>query len=147
MNGSSLERRLKSDPIIKASYVGIYSIDSTWPKPVFLPACYVINTDTYDGPGEHWVSFYMDNDNTADYFDSFGTVPVKSTYSWLRSCGMKQIRYNKKWLQNPDSTVCWAYCILFLRMRCRGVPLEDIIASFYSYDFLKNDMIVMSLVD
>jgi hypothetical protein len=146
MDGHFIERWIKADPVINACYMGIYSIDSSWPEPISLPACYVINTDTYKGPGEHWTALYLDVDMTADFLESYGTPPLERTYKWLKKRNIKRVRYNSKWLQGPSSTVCWAYCLFFLHMRCRGWSLERIVSCFDSYDFIQNDRLVMALV-
>ena len=43
-------------------------------KPLDVKA-YIINTDTSDKPGEHWVAIYFRNNNEAIYFNSYGLPP------------------------------------------------------------------------
>lgn len=144
MDGATLERIAKSDPAVAKAYVGVYSMDGDWTEPTKLPACYVINTDTRQGTGEHWVTFYLDDDGSSDYFDPYGTAPIKKIYKWLKK-KTPTIRYNTKWIQGPLSGICWAYVLYFLHMRCRHVPLETILASFRNYDFTRNDTLALSL--
>ena len=65
---------LRGDPAIRRCHIDIGSLDEEWTSPSRLPACYVINTDDNAGSGEHWVSFFIDTDCSADYWDSYGTV-------------------------------------------------------------------------
>ena len=36
------------------------------------PSAYVINSETHDQPGEHWVAVYFDQHGRGEYFDSYG---------------------------------------------------------------------------
>ena len=45
-------------------------------KPLDVKA-YIINTDTSDKSGEHWVVIYFRNNNEAIYFDSYGLPPLE----------------------------------------------------------------------
>jgi hypothetical protein len=146
MKGSDLEILLKSDPKIDLYYRGLYSLDSNWPAPDSLPACYVINTDVTTGPGEHWISFYIDSDRSVDYWDSYGTAPLQPLYSKLRSLNFAPVRYNMELLQGPLSTMCWGYCLYFLHRRCRHESLSHIIRSFARHDFQRNDRTVCNFV-
>jgi len=40
------------------------------------PCGLIINTDSSNNPGEHWVAIYTDN-NCSEYFDSFGLPPLQ----------------------------------------------------------------------
>ena len=146
MEGADLDAKLRSDPYIERYYHGVFSSDEAWPVPWNLPASYVFNTDSSEGPGQHWICFFIDSDDSVDYMDSYGTAPIRSTYKWLKNNGFGPVRFNQKWLQGPSSTICWAYSIYFLATRSRGLQLEDILKRFHSYNFPRNDHIVMSLI-
>ena len=144
MEGYVLERICKSDPSIKKIYHGLYSMDEDWLPPKSLPACYIINTSRNRSPGEHWVSFYLSNDGTGDYFDSYGTHPIKRIYNWMTKW-VQTVRYNTKMLQGPTSRVCWAYVLYFIHMKARNIPMQFITAPFTSYDFSKNDHLALAV--
>ena len=146
MEGWQLDAKLRGDPYIERYYQGLYSVDDNWVLPWHLPASYVFNTDSSDGPGEHWICFFIDSDKGVDYMDSFGTVPLNKIYNWLMTHGFGPVRFNRKWLQHPTSSICWAYSIYFLATRSRGLSLVDILKRFKSYDFDRNDRLVMSLI-
>ena len=55
---------------------------------------YVIsNTDTSQGPGDHWLKFYFPKGGPYDFFDSLGLMPEDY------SIGFEKI-INKKYLKN-----------------------------------------------
>ena len=110
MFGWELMNILKNDPAIPLNLIDVNAIDEDWTPPTRLPACCVINTDKSDGSGQHWVSFFIDTDCSADYWDSYGTPPLQPIYSWLLRQGCHPIRYNRKMIQGFTSRTCWAYC-------------------------------------
>ena len=74
---------LQNDNVIRRNLIDVNAIDEDWTPPMRLLACYVINTDSSDGSGQHWVSFFIDTDCSADYWDSYGTPPLQPISSWL----------------------------------------------------------------
>ena len=106
MEGSRLDMALRNDPYIERYYERLYSSDDHWVLPLRLPASYVFNTDTSEGPGEHWVCFFIHSDRTVDYMDSYGTAPWDKIYQWLIKHGFGPVRFNKKWLQHCTSSIC-----------------------------------------
>ena len=106
---------LQNDNVIRRNLIDVNAIDEDWTPPTRLLACYVINTDNSDGSGQHWVSFFIDTDCSADYWDSYGTPPLQPIYSWLlrhpQSC--HPIRYNRKMIQGFTSWTCGAIVHIF----------------------------------
>lgn len=73
----------------------------------------IINTDTDNLPGVHWIAIIVRKDNTAYVFDPLGHPPSLFIQNWLRmrnvqwSCNLRQVQPN-------DSTLCGLYCIFYL---------------------------------
>lgn len=65
----------------------------------------VINTDPHDKPGTHWVCLYLDGD-TAEYFDSYGFLPLYSEINEFIYKNAKTMKYNENHYQEVDSNVC-----------------------------------------
>lgn len=144
MEGLHLDAILKTNHYSRDAYHGIFTFNEVWPHPVSLPASYVFNTDKSSGQGQHWICFQINKDLSVDYMDSFGTAPMKKPYKWIKTAGFGPVRFNKKWLQNPLSSICWAYTIYFLIEKGRGKSLEDILSPFESFRFEFNDSLVLS---
>ena len=145
MNGATLEWFCRRDPILWKVFGGVLTLTeiNNWPEPDSrLPVAHVINTETKkDGPGEHWVSLYIDRDRSCEYFDSYGTAPLEPVYKWLQARDLTPVRYNKKWLQSPKAKICGAYCLFFLKMKARGVGLTQILKLFTDGDYAWNDSV------
>lgn len=100
----------------------------------------VINTDTHDGPGQHWVAVFCDIRPELEYprityFDSYAHVPeseIKTLMKrWKRewdatgvhSKPMK-LTFNKTRHQFKDSE-CGMYCLYFHYACLIGLPMHD----------------------
>ena len=89
--------------------------------------CFIVNTDTNDGPGAHWLAFYYDHAKRClEYFDSFG-LPLsfhQNVYRTLNNQIARILPINKYgMLQALETTACGYYCILYLHYRthnCSG---------------------------
>lgn len=76
--------------------------------------CFVLNMDTNDGFGTHWVAIFG-----SEYYDSFGLPPPET----LR----KQIKwYNTMQHQEMNSTLCGVYCCFYMWQRSRGNSRYDV---------------------
>ena len=95
-------------------------------KPLDVKA-YVINTDTSDKPGEHWVAIYFRNNNEAIYFDSYGLPPLEDYILPFIQRNARHWIYNNELLQSPWSRVCGMYCINILDQLGRGLDLKTAI--------------------
>lgn len=72
----------------------------------------IINLDSKDGPGTHWVA-YRKIDNNILYFDSFGNLrPPKDLIKYFGVGSI--IKYNHERYQNYDTVVCGHLCLQFL---------------------------------
>jgi len=94
-------------------FLNVYSLD-TLPKTSgpFYDTSLIINTDTHNLPGQHWVAIHARKDE-AYYFDSFGQPPPTTIATWLS-------KYYSKWTSNTrqvqsiNSNFCGYFCIHFL---------------------------------
>ena len=138
MQGNDILEVLQRDWATGPTLRCVCSVDEDWMEPVALPASYVINTGTKNGPGEHWVAFYISQRGHCDYFESSGSPPPSPILRWIEKRSTS-VSYNTLWLQGPTSDVCGQYCVYFLRERARCRPMRDILADFKELDFKYND--------
>jgi hypothetical protein len=71
---------------------------------------YIINLDNSDGNGTHWTALYKINDAFSIYWDSFGFPPPENIENIFY-----KYDYNKKQIQDIDSTSCGFYCVAFIK--------------------------------
>lgn len=81
------------------------------PKSVNLIESGIVNLDSEDGDGTHWVAYRKIGKN-CEYFDSFGDLqPPIEIRKYLNS---KSIKYNYTKYQNFDTVICGHLCLKFL---------------------------------
>jgi hypothetical protein len=80
------------------------------------PGAFVINTDTSNKPGEHWLAIFYNAYKQFEFFDSYGLPP--SIYG-LRGCDF--VRRNEQRVQGMDTKSCGYHCIYYITQRVAGV--------------------------
>ena len=73
---------------------GVFLLD-TLPRKPNKKECGIVNFDTSDGPGTHWVAWYK-NGRTKIYFDSYGVQPPLEVIDYLRLYTITPINYNPR---------------------------------------------------
>ena len=129
MNTLQIERLLKRDAASRYLFRKVCALDEL--EPASFPSAYVINSQTSDQPGEHWVAVYFDRHGRGEYFDSYGLPPeILGLEPYMNQNASRGWIYNRKTLQGMFSTTCGHYCVYYLLFRCRGVPLHAIVSPF-----------------
>ena len=101
---------------------------------------YVMNYDEYANVGTHWIVWYVKN-NEVIYFDSFGVEHVPKEIN--RFIGHKSTKTNTFRIHADNSIMCGHFCIGFIDFTFAGKTLIDYTSLFSSYDFEKNDEIIL----
>jgi hypothetical protein len=130
MNSYEIEKALRSNPITRDIFVGVFPADQLPEKE--YPGAYIVNTDPADQPGQHWVAFYCTEAGKLEAFDSFGKNPgIYSDHikEWM---GTDYLILSNSVLQSDNSTLCGNYCLYFLLLRCHNFSYEDVLSIFCS---------------
>ena len=117
---------------------GVFSRDNLLKK--IKDGAYVINLDEYEDIGTHWIALFC-NRNEIVYFDSFGVEHVPEEIKEF--VGNKNIIANIFRVQANNSVMCGYFCIRFIDFMLAGKKLTDFTSMFSSYDFKKNDDIIL----
>jgi len=123
---------LKSSP----HFLGCYSDDEI-SKLILKPTCFlIVNLDTSDRPGSHWVALGIFK-NSIEVFDSLGfdllswpTVPHGLLSFLHRVSFRKRIKVIPR-IQSKRSTLCGIFCVFYIILRSR-FSLSTILAYFTS---------------
>lgn len=84
----------------------------TLPKKPKIKERDIINLDTSNHHGTHWVA-YVKNKNYCEYFDSYGDLkPPLEVIRYLKNCN---IFYNYTKYQKYDAVNCGNLCLAFLK--------------------------------
>lgn len=116
---SELLRCAENNKLFAPYFCGIYSVDNL-PLRIYkssLPAGYILNTDTANLPGKHWIAVTILTNGRGEVFDSFGLQPPQRLQLWLNKHCLRGWRVNSAHIQDPFSTHCGAYCLYFLYSR------------------------------
>ena len=128
MNSLQIEGLLKKDSQAKKIFKKVCALDEI-EVPSYHSA-YVINSDTSDKKGEHWVAVYFDKNRRGEYFDSYGLPPaILGLEAYMDRFSMNWI-YNRKTIQSLFSNVCGHYCVYFILFSCRNISLHAILSVF-----------------
>ena len=100
---------------------GIFSRDNL-PKKPNTRECGILNLDSLDGKGTHWVAWYKNKD-TKYYFDSYGIQPPEEMHKYLKS----PIFYNSTQIQEPGTYICGHLCIYVLEQLNKGKDLLPVV--------------------
>lgn len=110
-------------------FVGVFPRDRI-PKPKKLPAFYVVNYDSNDEPGEHWVAIHLFEPNEGEYFDPFGLPPLHPALREFMQTNCKSWTYSIKDIQHAQSIKCGSFCVNFVRERSRGLSYRTFLSKF-----------------
>ena len=100
---------------------GIFSRDNL-PKKTNIRECGILNLDSADGKGTHWVAWYK-NKGTKYYFDSYGIQPPEEMHKYLKS----PILYNSIQIQELGDYICGHLCIYVLEELNEGKDLLPVV--------------------
>jgi hypothetical protein len=98
-------------------------------------ACFIINTDPSDRPGQHWVAFFLNpkKDGSIEYYDSFAEPIHHEWNKFLKPMAdiispdsYLKFKSNKIVNQSVNSSNCGYFAIKFLVDRLRGKPFKEV---------------------
>jgi hypothetical protein len=130
MNGREIEDALRSVPLVRDIFVGVFAADQIPDKQ--YPGGYIVNTDPSGEPGQHWVAFFCTHSGQLEAFDSFGKNPgIYSNHikEWMEA---DYLILSQSILQSENSTLCGNYCLYYILLRCHGFSYEDVLSIFCS---------------
>lgn len=129
MFASQINRILSRDKYASRHFCGVFAADQL--PPIKKETTFIVNTDPQDEKGSHWLAMYITDEETVEFFDSFGFPPSVyepyiSTYASLFS----NVKWNEMSFQSPTSNVCGQYCTYYVLKRCNGYSMDYILYQF-----------------
>jgi hypothetical protein len=149
MNTYELWVALRTTPCTKHHIGAVCAVDelSSITNVSVLPRIFIVNTDTHDQPGKHWVSLYLPQDGPVEFFDPLGKEPKFYSEMFVNFIfsHSSEFVYNSKRFQADSSRACGQFCLFYCALRCRGTSMHNILTKF-SDDKLANDKLVKDFV-
>ena len=130
----------------KYKLLGIFPCDRLPNQlPPRRPLLLVCNTDPHDKPGEHWITIYLGENATGEYFDSFGNDAPAVFCKYLdKHCATWTS--NAMQAQSVLTKFCGHYCVFYCLFKCLDYSMEQILNCFSSTDTTLNDFMVHKFV-
>ena len=113
-------------------YLGCIASDEITSKilpkvsPLMNQGSFIMNLDTADGPGYHWVACYF-TPHIVEYYNSFGKPPTASFISQMKQVmkkvdpdGLFKIKVNHIQRQGNNTTDCGYHAMKFIQDRIAG---------------------------
>lgn len=94
----------------------------------------IINTDTYQGDGVHWMALFVDsrtNPATAEFFNSSGNAPAPEWVNWMEktknimlALGLNATSVRASTIRHQKSrTECGLYSLFYVWARLHNIPV------------------------
>ena len=155
LTGETIEQavdRCAETDTVRQAFIGVYphnSLPTTTPPPPHhhhhhrpLPLTLVINTDTHNLPGRHWISIYIDKQRQqGEIFDSLATPPSAHVVRFMGQHCRKWVM-NRLIYQHPLSSYCGVYVLLHVLHRHRYNSLETFCSTYFSSSLTDNDRLM-----
>ena len=103
----------------------IYSRDRL-PDQIRKKECGIINLDSIEGEGTHWVCYRNIDKNMVEYFDPFGLIMPHEIRHYLSTSG-KKVLFSHDEIQNRNTVLCGYWCLYYLIERQKGKSILDVI--------------------
>jgi hypothetical protein len=126
MNSNEIDVVCYSDPDCKLEYGGTMASDQVKDIiPRSKKSLFIINTDTKDLPGQHWVCIHKFNNDECEFFDSYANSPTIYPVINEGLKNLKIVNKNKYRIQGNTKEVCGEYCITYCLAKSRRVDMDD----------------------
>ena len=86
----------------------------------------IINLDSIEGQGTHWVCYRNIDKQMVEYFDPFGLIMPHKFITTLQNLEKKVI-FSQDEIQNRDTVLCGYWCLYYLIERQKGKSILDTI--------------------
>ena len=127
----------------------IYSRDRL-PDRIRKKECGIINLDSIEGQGTHWVCYRNIDKQMVEYFGPFGLIMPHEIHHYLAKSGKKVIFFQDE-IQNRDTVLCGYWCLYYLIERQKGKSILDVIHhedfDHDNSDFIKDYFINQKFLD
>ena len=123
----SYARELKID-----NFSGVF-MRNTLPRIPHQTECGILNFNTAQQAGIHWVCYFKDGMNQRIYFDSFGQVTLDEVQKYLKTekeyeSGKAVIQRNTDIIQHVNTHVCGHLCLFVLTSLMREhLSFQDVL--------------------
>ena len=112
------------------NFRGVFMRDTLGKKPR-KQECGILNLNTSNEPGSHWVCWYK-NGSQRIYFDSFGCICPEELQKYLKTQAefknnIPCIQRNTEQVQQSNTQICGQLCLYVLKQLSNGMHFQNVI--------------------
>lgn len=146
MNTAEIDAILSMHPSTRPHYIGTFPLDLSPNCVLPRPSICIVNSDSSQYPGTHWLCFFLPDDNfkTVEFFDSFGRKPKNYFFERFIAKNSDVCVYNPYVIQNFNSLSCGMFVCLFALYRSLGFSMQSF-RGLFKVNKIKNEKIVRDL--
>lgn len=94
-------------------FIGVYALDKL-PLHIKPISRLIVNTDTHNLPGKHWIALSYEKHGIVYAFDPLGVYYPNLLIQYLHRLPHRRIIYNRTMYQRPWRKTCGQHCLQFL---------------------------------
>lgn len=95
-------------------FIGVFPLDKL-PQHIVPISRLIVNTDTHNLGGRHWIALSYEKGGIVLVFDPFGWYyPPLLINKLHKNPSIHRVHYNRTMFQSPSEKTCGLYCIRFL---------------------------------
>lgn len=127
LNDEDIRRKMKRGHYYSRKiFLDVYARDELPTSIPSYPCSLIINTDTINLPGKHWIAVFVNRYKVAEYFDSLNQPPLHDVSLWMNKFSWTVKKVTSFPLQSERSLMCGGYVLYFVIERpwennCRSV--------------------------
>ena len=141
MNTLEILKNLQRDKY--SNFCGVFAGDQL-PKKIIYPCGFVVNTDTKNKKGEHWIAIYFRDKDNSIFFDPMGFSPKYHKFLRYLKQHSKTYEWNDQQIQGLLSINCGYFCVLFIQKISRNCGFGRFL-KFFRKNKLFNDALINRL--
>ena len=127
-------------------FKGVFPCDQLPKQSHFdLPYGLIVNTDPSSKPGEHWFAIFVNENNHAEIFDSFGKPPTNKYIIEFIERNTESSCYNTIRIQHDKSEKYGQFSIGYIKARLNGFSADDFLSIFDHENLMQNDQVIDQL--
>ena len=136
LSGQEIENAIyrNADDVTHEAFQGVFSIDQLPFSIPHYPFFMIVNTQSHNLPGAHWITVFIDKNRCGEVFDSLALPIPKRLSQWINHFARSLTR-NHLMFQFPLSDSCGAFAVYFVLKRL-NTPVT------FSKSFTDNERIV-----
>lgn len=137
LSGSELKRKIFRNASVETlqAFHGVFSMDKLPFAVPKYPFFMIVNTQSHNLPGEHWIAIFIDENKKGEIFDSLARPTAQPLIRWMnqftRSFTKNHLRY-----QHVLSSMCGAFVIFYILHRFRD---SNCMTKHFTSSLVEND--------